>query len=590
MDAIPILSQCRLFAGLDPDALSRLAGICAPQELAGGESLFAAGDPAEHLYIVVTGRLRALRSDGGIAGDISRFEPIGEISVITGEPRSGEAYALRDSLLLRLPRDRLLEFVGQHPSALLELTRTMIGRLRQNQQPSALAAVKATQTLALIPADDLVDMAVFAHRFRAAMATTPELIDARVVDAELGAGTAQTPFRDAAGNERLLNWLGAREAAGNRLLYCAAEAGDAWSQRCIRQADRILIAVDVTTAPSASPIPELIRRLKPRAPIELVVRRRGSAGTGQVLAWRKAVDLAAHHFVQPESPADFARLARQLSGTSLGLVLGGGGARGFAHIGMVRALEERKMPIDLVGGSSMGAFFSALLATGADSRELQRVARDTFVEHNHLNDYVLPRVSLIRGRRFLAHLRTVFGERLIEDLALPCFCVSTNLTRGTAMVHDEGPLATWVGASMAVPGVAPPMVWRGDLLADGSIVNSLPTDIMQAHARGPIIASDVSTEGGLQAPGIEGPDAEALLRRSGINISLADILFRSATLTSESGVKARAARADLYVRMPVSRIGLFEWKRIDEIIERGYRHAHEELDRYLGAGQAAAAS
>jgi len=162
---------------------------------------------------------------------------------------------------------------------------------------------------------------------------------------------------------------------------------------------------------------------------------------------------------------------------------------------------------------------------------------------------------------------------------MPYFCVSTNLTQASTMVHDGGPLCTWVGTSMAIPGVAPPMVYHGDLLVDGAVTNSLPTDVMQELGRGPIIASDVSTEGGLRAPGIEGPDPEALLRRDGnsAQVSLIDILFGGMALTSESGVKLRASRADLYLRMPVAGIALFAWKRLDEIAQRGYEHAMQQL-------------
>jgi len=580
MDAIPILAQCRLFATLDSEALVRLSALCTVQELAGGDALFSAGDPADALYIIVSGRLRAMRGDGGIAGDVGRYEPIGEISVITGEPRSGEVYALRDTLLLRMERLALLDFIVVHPSALLEMTRVVIGRLRQNLKPSAQAAVRANQTLALIPADTRVDMKAFAQRLHASMTTHAVLIDAATVDAAIGRGAALTPFKDSIENGTLLDWLAWREQGGHRMIYCAGNSGDAWGERCLRQADRIVIVADNETSAAASPVPGLMRRLRLRAPLELVVLRNNPSASSSAMSWRAACEVSAHHFVRADSTEDFARLGRLLSGVGLGLVLGGGGARGFAHIGMVRALEELKMPIDLVGGSSMGAFFSALIARGADSQELRRIAHETFVAHNYLNDYVLPRVSLIRGRRFLNHLQEIFGDQSIEELPLPFFCISANLTRGTAMVHEQGSVATWVATSMAVPGFAPPMVWNGDLLADGSIINSLPTDVMQAHARGPIIASDVSTEGGLSAAGIEGPDPEALLRRNGVNISLTDILFRSATLTSESGVKARAARADLYVRMPVSRIGLFDWKLIDDIIERGYRHALQELQGF----------
>jgi predicted acylesterase/phospholipase RssA len=248
----------------------------------------------------------------------------------------------------------------------------------------------------------------------------------------------------------------------------------------------------------------------------------------------------------------------------------------------MRALEELNIPVDLAGGTSMGAYFSALLACGFSSKEMTEIARETFVTKNHLNDYVLPRISLIRGRKFLTRLHQIFGERRVEELRMPYFCVSTNLTQARTMVHDTGVLSTWVGTSMAIPGVAPPVAYHGELLVDGAVTNSLPTDVMQALGRGPIIASDVSTEGGLKAPGIEGPDPEALLRRDGnkAQVSLIDILFGGMALTSESGVRLRASRADLYLRMPVAGVALFAWKRLDEIADRGYEQAMQRLPAF----------
>ncbi len=592
MDVAAILSQCGLFASLDSRAISQLATLCSHHPVAGGERLFAAGGAADCLYIVASGRLRALRPDGSVAGDISRLEPIGEISVMTDEPRSGEVYALRDSLLLRIEREALLAFISRHPATLLEITRVLIHRLRQNLRPTSGFVPQSRPALAIMPAGPSVPMAGFLDRLDAAFrrhGEAPERLDAARIDEALGEGAAQLPLTGGDGDERLIQWLAEREHAGQRLLYIGRDGGngggDAWSERCMRQADRVLIVTDTRTRPIDSPLPALLRRLQLRTPVELVMLREG-AGTAPVSMlrdWTANCDLDAHHHLHPLRAADHDRLARLLSGRALGLVLGGGGARGFAHIGLIRALEEMSLPVDLIGGTSMGAFFGALLACGADSRELRRVAMETFVQQNYLNDYVLPRVSLIRGRRFSTRLRAIFGEQMIEELPLSYFCVSTNLTRGNTMIHRQGPLSLWVGTSMAVPGVAPPVVWNGDLLVDGAIANSLPTDIMQADGRGPIIASDVSTEGGLSLPGVDGPDPEALLkqRRDVAGLRLADILFRSATLTSESGTKARAARADLYLRMPVSGIGLFDWKRIDELIERGYRHALRGLEGFV---------
>jgi NTE family protein len=336
--------------------------------------------------------------------------------------------------------------------------------------------------------------------------------------------------------------------------------------------------------PVMTPMIDALRRSGIFAVVELVILRGPGADGGDVTAWKTLAGARAHYFVRPGNTTDFAALVRQLTGRAIGLVLGGGGARGFAHLGLLRALEERNLTIDLAGGSSMGALISALVACGYTSHEIAVLLRETFVTHNYLNDYMFPRIALIKGRKFLRRLREIFGEQKIEHLRMPWFCVSTNLTRGNAAVHDAGPLEMWIAASMAVPGIAPPVVYKGELLADGAVANSLPTDIMQNLERGPIIASNVSTEGDIRAPGIEGPDPEGLLNWTGPGDppGLRDILFRTATMTSESGTRARAANAELYLRMPVLGIGMFAWKRMDEIIERGYQYAKEQLAESAG--------
>jgi len=578
METQAVLAQCSLFAGLPALALSRLAALCTPQELHGGEILFRAGEPSEHFYVVASGLLRVEAADGAYAGEVARYEPLGEISLLSGEPHSAVVRALRDSLLLRIRRADLVTFLSTYPSALLAMTRVIVNRMRRNQRQTQLEAARRARSRTLLPATPAIDTALHARQLCQALAESGvavELIDEQTVDAALGPAMAQTPIDHSERHRRLMDWLNEREASGRHLLYCAAARDEPWTERCLRQSDRVLLLADAAQAPQPSAVLERVRAYAQRTPVDLLLLRPQGAPAGEVLAWRERVGAGAHHFLCPDEPRDYARLARLLSGRGIGLVLSGGGARGFAHIGLIRALEELEIPVDLVCGTSMGAFFAALLACGYEARELQDIARATFVEHNYLNDYVLPRVSLIRGRKFLNRLREIFGERRIEELRLPYFCVSTNLTQAKTVMHDHGPLALWVGTSMAVPGIAPPVVWRGDLLVDGAVTNSLPTDLMHALGRGPVIASDVSTEAALRAPGIEGPDPEALLRpeRNTEHVSLIDILFGGIALTSESGVRQRAGLADLYLRLPVSGVPLFGWKRLDDIAERGYRHA-----------------
>ena len=127
-----------------------------------------------------------------------------------------------------------------------------------------------------------------------------------------------------------------------------------------------------------------------------------------------------------------------LTGRAIGLVLGGGGARGLAHIGVVRAIEEAGVPIDLVGGTSAGAIIGGQVASGWDSARILAESRRVLVEDGSLNDFTLPLVALLRGNRYIRMLDKLYRERRIEDLPISFFCVSANLTRSTCMVHRSG--------------------------------------------------------------------------------------------------------------------------------------------------------
>lgn len=584
MNARDILARSPLFHALEAAALDRLAACCSLVSIAGGEALYAPGEPADAMYVVVTGRLTAQLRGEAAPLQIGRLESVGELSVVSGEQRGAWVHALRDSLLLRIGRDDLLAFVQAHPPALLSITREIIARLRAPRGGAKGRASRRHRTFAVIAAHPGIDVAGFAEQLRDALQSMhhAHCITAAEVDAQLGPGSAQIDSLHGEDNGRVVAWLNALESdlGEGYLVYAGSRQRDAWSRRCIRQADRVLVVAAAGDPPMLSPMIDEVRRLSNDTPVDFVMLRASPASSSDVVAWRRRLESQAHYFVRPGAAADYAALARQLAGRGVGLVLGGGGARGFAHLGLLRALETLNIPIDIAGGSSMGAFLAALHACGMDQAAVHEIARATFVDHNYLNDYLLPRVSLIRGRKLLTRLRAVFGTRRIEDLPKPYFCITTNLTRGIAAVHDTGDLALWVGTSMAIPGIAPPVAWHGDLHADGAVVNSLPTDVMQALDRGPIVASDVSTEGAIAAPGIEGPEPEALLRHRELEsrVSLIDILFRTATLTSESGVRARAERADCYLRMPVSGIGLFDWKRLDEISNSSYDYAMRCLE------------
>lgn len=584
MDSLALLSQTPLFAGLAPETLARLAALSRQLDVPSGSRVFAAGEMPTHFYVVASGRLR-VQSGERLVGYTGRFEPVGEVGLLAGEPRSADVHAIRDSVVLQIERTPFLQFLEEHPTALMALTRLMIGRLRQNQKQQRQAWSGGERAFAVIPAAPGLPVMALAEALVRRLGGWPQarLVGARHIDAALGAGLAQTPFESADDNARLMGGLNELEARHRYLVYASESHCDAWATRCMRQADRVLVLAEASAKPSRLPVLDLARERGLMAPVELVLLRAHCDPSPHTLEWRRVAGARSHYFLHPWHEPELAALTRQVTGRGIGLVLGGGGARGFAHIGLLRALEELEIPVDVTGGTSMGAFVAALVACGYDSVEMAQIARETFVKNNLLNDYVVPRVSLIRGRKFRSRLAEIFGEQSIEQLRRTYFCVTTNLSNGATVVHEDGSLASWVAGSMAVPGVAPPIAWKGELLCDGGVVDNLPTDVMQSLERGSIIACNVSMESDIRVPGIglDGPDFDVLFRPwtgQGRRPSLAEIISRTATLTADTtGMRMAAERADHYVRMPVQGFGMFDWRRLEELVERGYEHALVQL-------------
>ncbi len=582
VDLRSVLAEVPLFSGLEKEELDALSALAERQDLRSGARLYKQGDPSTHCYVVVRGRLQET-ADGELLGYAGRLEPVGEVGVQMGEPRTSTIRAVRDSILLRFEKTDFLHFLDHHPVVQRALTRLMVVRLREQGRARVQGATEVHGTLAVIPASPHLPVTALAEALVRGLSGWPDarLITAAHADATLGSGASQVSLSDGEGSTRLAGWMNELEGRHRYVVYAADSDRDTWALRCLHNADRVLVLTEASARPRPVRILQELRSLGLLAPVELVFLRPEGDSSPYTRAWTDVTGARARYFVHPWDEGELTSLARQVAGHGVGVVLGGGGARGFAHIGLIRALEELRVPIDVAGGTSMGAFVSALLALGLDSVEMTHVARETFVNNNFLNDYALPRVSLIRGRKFAARLADIFGDQQIEELRRTFFCVSTNLTTGAPVVHDHGPLALWVGTSMAVPGIAPPIAYEGELLCDGGVLDNLPTGDMQRLERGAIIACNVSTDGYLRAPGsgLGRPDPEALLRHGSTSSPprLPEILVRSAMLSSATTVDVAAERADVYVRMPSQQFGLFDWKRLDQLVELGYEHAMERL-------------
>ena len=274
------------------------------------------------------------------------------------------------------------------------------------------------------------------------------------------------------------------------------------------------------------------------------------------------------------------RLARVVSGRGVGLVLGGGGARTFAHLGALAAFRDAGVPIDLIGGCSGGAIFAGQHALGWSIDRMREAAWQCFVARGGLLLPTFPLLSLISERPFLRILQELFGDARIEDLPIPYFCVSTNLTRRALVVYREGLLRAAVRASMSVPGVAPPHVKGGEVFVDGCVLDPLPVATMRQLGAGVVIGVDVSaTDGPSVSDHLDSlPSLGAMLwervreRMTGRGASTKVVYWWNVALASAlAGARRDDGAADLVVRPALGAGGHLDFRQMDTMASIAYR-------------------
>ena len=280
-----------------------------------------------------------------------------------------------------------------------------------------------------------------------------------------------------------------------------------------------------------------------------------------------------------------------LVGRSVGLVLGAGGARAYAHIGVILALEEAGIPIDRIGGTSTGALIAAQYAFGFHSGALAALNRRDWVDQHPLRDYTLPLTALLSGKRSRRVLERWFGDERIEDMWLPFFCVSASLLRAETVVHREGPIAKWVRASASIPGIVPPVdADDGDMLVDGALLNNIPADVMRTTARGPVIAVDVTRPEDLSRASGRSDTPPRSHAGGALESSPADrripailrIILQSTLLPSRSLAKRVRGESDLYLTPPVGGFDMFDWNALERIVDTGYRYGQSAISQWKG--------
>ena len=588
-----------LLGDLEPAALELLHRHLEWVSVPGGQSLMTQGEPGDSMYLMISGRVRAyVRGEDGVerlVREMARGQVIGEMSLYTDEPRSASVVAIRDSVLVRLGKPAFNELLASSSRISILLTRQIIRRL-QNPQPRSDLAQPVT--MALMPISTGVDLPSFASRLAAQLSNMGRVcvVDAAIVDRALKQpGLSQSEPGDPVADRAIGTWLDEVEASHEYVLLLADDSPTAWTRHCSRRCDEVLLLADATQPPALHDNERLCLMQRPgrsEAAETLVLlhpaERRCPQGTRQWLGRRP---VSGHLHIRPALDRDMARLARIQSGTAVGLVLAGGGARGCAHLGVFRALQERGIEIDFVGGTSIGAVMAALVAMDQPFTEVMPVARRAF-SVNPTGDFnLLPLMSLIKGQRLKRVVSNAIQELMgsaadIEDLWKNCYCVASNYSQASEVVITRGSLLKSLLASIAIPGALPPVLHDGDLLCDGGTFNNHPVDVMrEQRGVGKVIGVDLGVGKPRRIELEEIPGSWALLRdrfrprqqRRYRLPSLMAYLMNVTVLYSASRQRQARRLTDLHFNPPLFRVGMLQWERFDDIVAQGHAHGVEVL-------------
>ncbi|XP_072005273.1 patatin-like phospholipase domain-containing protein 6 isoform X1 [Engystomops pustulosus] len=496
-----------------------------------GKELYRKGDPSDCTYIALNGRLRSMiqHTDGKkcVVGEHGRGELIGMIEALTHRPRATSVHAIRDSELAKVPDGALSYIKRRYPQVVTRLihilSQKILGNLQQPQGDVTDPGNVANNlcTVCVLPCSNNVPLTAFTLELQHAMnAIGPTLVlTSDIIRVRLGAYALESTHEC-----QLSTWLAQQEDLHRIVLYQTEFSLTPWTIRCIRQADCILLLGLGEEEPTLGELEKFLENSPVRALKQLVLLHRmdGPSPSG-TLEWLKLRTWVSGHFhirgpkrlfmkrpahkllefysrilkKEVDFHSDFSRLARTLTGNAIALVLGGGGARGFAHVGIIKALEEAGIPVDMVGGTSMGALVGGVYAEELDaSRTKERTSKWAKMMSSLPRtalDLTYPITSLLSGSRFNTTLIHLFGQRQIQDLWLPYFCITTDISSSSMRIHREGMLWRYIRATTSYMPYLPPLCDPVDnhLLLDGCYVNNLPADVARSLGARTVLAVDV---------------------------------------------------------------------------------------------------
>lgn len=494
---LELIKKIDLFNGLDEKTLSELVASFSLVELPENEMLFLQGDASDALYILLSGYLLAtLETEEGhldVLGKIIPGEVVGEMGLLTKKPRTLSIKALSSSRLLRLSEENFMKFITLNPSVTYKILLNTISRGQDTIY--ALSHKQKHRHVLLIPASanaQETSMCFFIKHLKKHISSKKTMIFLE--------GEKLHKIYSELGLKDLVNYLDNLEKTHSTIVYYLENQEPTITKLLLERASKISFIGLGDAKPELSQFSAEIFEKKQTEHIHknLILLWKKNFPIKNTRFWLEKGNFNLHNHLFLEEDTSYERLLRFFAGKAVGLVLSGGGFRCFSHLGVINALTEKNIPIDAIGGTSVGAATAAFYLISQNQEELKNhveTASDAMRKTLAWKALTLPIISIYSTFHATHHTKSVFHNKRLEDLPIPFFAISCNISNNTEVVHRIGKISRAVRASAAIPGLFPPIVEKGQLLYDGGLVNNLPTDQMRnlLGENATIIASDLGT-------------------------------------------------------------------------------------------------
>jgi NTE family protein len=538
--------------------------------LSANEILYHCHDASEHVFYLIEGHLEGFLSDDCAVKllTVRAGELVGELDVIVDKKRIMTMKSLNESRLLKINKEMFATYFQKKPELFMILAQSMANRLLDTMlnKHNIRYEYRNIGLIALFPdAPIKAIMDVFHSQL---LIDSIHLYDKNSFERS---GQESVSFFNQCGAHSGLN------------VFVCEYGDDAWSKAVFNHVDYVYLLAQEGTWDNLPS--NRLAGLRDR-PCDLVVMHHHPAPYKDTSRFYERYPFTRHHHLMP-CLADFQRLYRYMTGQAIGLVLSGGGLRGFAHYGLIKSLFECNIPIDYIGGSSMGAAIGALLAIDFnwDFFDKQFIySMNALKKTKFIYNLTLPFVSIFSGHAVTKLIKKVFDQYKIEDLKTNFFCVTANLSTAEKEVITKGDLWEWLRASVALPGIMPPFEKKGAVYVDGGVCSNLPVGDMKTvlNHTGKVIAFNV------QPPPFKGQQYQfpPVLSMKSMCLSLfgfkqyrykypsiIDICIESPLINQFSSDKKAAETADVMISPDTSSKSMAQSKNSDALIQPAYELA-----------------